>query len=88
MSDVAMTIVRDEAFAALVQNRYGEYLGSYDSEHKQVFIDLFQRGEMLVAYIRFAKYLKDDDITDRYYSALQDYARQHNFEGKLKVLYT
>ncbi len=83
-----MSIAKDEVFAAAIKNSYGEYLGSFESEHKQVFADLFRRGEMLVAYVRFAKYLKEDDITDRFHGELQDFARQHNAEGKLRILYT
>lgn len=67
---------------------YGDYLTTFFSETGQVRVDIFQRGEWMVAYASFPTGLKPYEATDRYVSNVNEYARQRGFQDKLRMILT
>jgi hypothetical protein len=67
---------------------YGEYLGTFTSEHGQVRADLFRKGDQLVAHVSFPTGLTGSRATDRYVEDLHDYAREHGFEKRPQLIYS
>ena len=78
----------DTRLAADVGQMYGEYLASFISEHRQVRADLFRRGEQLEAHVYFPTELDVGTVTDHYITELRDYAREHGFGGRLRIIYS
>ena len=72
-----------------VQLRYGRYVESFESENGQLFVDLFQRGENLVAFVKFAPGFDATNVTDRWISLLRPEAERLGFASeKLHIVYT
>ena len=67
---------------------YGEYLGTFRSQHGQVRADLFRRGDRLEAHVSFPTGLNAGSVADRYLSHLADYVRQHGFGERLQLIYS
>jgi hypothetical protein len=67
---------------------YGEYLGTFVSEHGQVRADLFRRGGRLEAHVSFPAGLSGSTVTDRYVSHLLDYAKEHGFAERPRIIYS
>ena len=65
---------------------YGEYLGTFVSQHGQVRADLFRRGDWLDAHVSFPTGLTGSTVTDRYVSDLWDYANEHGFGERLRLI--
>jgi hypothetical protein len=83
-----MPFETDTKFAANVGPMFGDYFGTFISEHGQVRADLFRCGERLVAYLSFPTGLGADAVTDRYVSDLYSYAQEHGFEDRIRLILT
>jgi hypothetical protein len=81
-----MPFQRDEAFAKEVKGFYGKYHVSFVSKSRQVIAHLFEDDGWLVAHVSFSPGFDAATVTDRYWGELDDYAKHHGFEGKLRVL--
>ena len=82
------TDARLVAEIAVIGQVWGEYLGTYVSQHGQVRVDLFRRGDQLDAHVSCPTGLNASGVTDRYVSDLEDYAREHGFEERLQLIYS
>ena len=67
---------------------WGEYLGTFVSQNGQVRVDLFRRGDQVDAHVSCPTGLNASEGTDRYVTDLNDYAREHGFEGRLQLIYS
>lgn len=83
-----MEFVRDNQFAQRVGTSFGKYHSTFHSDHSQVEAQLFERNQWLIAYISFAAGVKADAVTDSWVSKLHEYASEHGFKDKLKIVYT
>jgi hypothetical protein len=83
-----MSFQTDTTLATDVGRLFGDYLGTLLSEHGQVRADLFRRGDRLDAHVSFPTGLDSLAVTDRYVSDLHSYAREHGFEGRLRLIYS
>jgi hypothetical protein len=81
-----MPFETDTRLAADAEKFFGEYAGTFISEHGQVRADLFQRGDWLEAHVSFPTGLDAGVVTDRYVSELTTYARDHGFEHRLQLI--
>lgn len=81
-----MSIVRDEKFASEIGSFYGEYIGTFTSQNKQVRADLFKRNNGLVAHVSFAKGYRSWTVTDPYIGELKRYAEERGFAGRLQLI--
>ena len=80
-----MPLQIDAAFAADVKDHYGKYIGTFQSEHRQVRADVFKEGDWLVAHISFPTGLDIAQVKDKYLSELQSFAKEQGFDGKLRM---
>jgi hypothetical protein len=78
----------DRRLAADVGGAFGEYLITFISDRGQVRADLFRRSGAVVAHVSFPTGLDAGSVTDPYVSALWDYAREHGFPERFKVVYS
>ena len=78
-----MPLQIDAAFAADVKDHYGKYIGTFQSEHRQVRADVFKEGDWLVAHVSFPTGLDIAQVKDKYLSELQSFAKEQGFDGKL-----
>jgi len=76
----------DAAFAADVRDHYGKYLGTFQSEHRQVRADVFKEGDWLVAHVSFPTGLDIAQVKDKYLGELQSFAKEQGFDGKLRMM--
>jgi hypothetical protein len=83
-----MPFQQDVAFADEAGEAYGKYHSTFRSQTGQVLAQLFEQNGWLVAHVSFPTDLKPEDVTDAYWSELNRYARQHGFEGRLRVIYS
>ena len=67
---------------------YGEYLGTFVSQHGQVRVDLFRRGDRLDAHVSFPTGLTGSTVTDQYVSDLWDFASEHGFGERPRLIYS
>lgn len=81
-----MSIVRDEKFASEIGSFYGEYIGTFTSQNKQVRADLFKRNKGLVAHVSFAKGYRSWTVTDPYLGELKRYAEALGLGEQLKLI--
>jgi hypothetical protein len=81
-----MPFKKDMKYAAEIGKAFGEYLITYQSEHGQVRADLFRPGKRVLAYVSFPTGLSASHVTDRYYSELWAYAREHGFAEDFEIL--
>ena len=83
-----MRFQQDVAFAEEVGQFYGEYQDTFHSDTGQVRADIFKQNGHLVAHVSFPSGLKPEDVTDAYSGELYRYAKEHGFEGKLRIIYS
>ncbi len=81
-----MPFQQDQTIAEEFQGFYGKYHSTFRSENEQVIAHVFEREGWLVAYVSFAPGVDATTVTDRYWSELHRYAKEHGFEGKLKTI--
>jgi hypothetical protein len=83
-----MPFKQDVAFAGEVGQTYGRYHSTFRSQTGQVLAQLFEQNSRLVAHVSFPTGLKPEEVTDAYSSELNLYAKEHGFEGKLRIIYS
>ncbi|MDQ2687407.1 MAG: hypothetical protein M3Y28_06025 [Armatimonadota bacterium] len=83
-----MSFQTDATLAENVGTSYGDYMSTFESEHRQVRADLFKQGSWLVAHVSFPTGLDVESVTDAYLSTLQSYAKEHGFERKYRLLFS
>ncbi len=83
-----MPFQTDTGFATEVGPVFGDYVATFFSEHGEVRADLFRSGDRLEAHVSFPTGLDAGRVRDRYLSDLSDYAREHEFEGRLHLIYS
>jgi hypothetical protein len=83
-----MPFQTDKQLAEEKVSIFGEYIITFISEGGQVRADFTRRGGAVVAYVSFPTGLDATNATDSYYTELWDYAREHGFSDKFKVVYT
>jgi hypothetical protein len=83
-----MPFQTDTRLAVEVGRIFGDYLGTFFSERREVRADLFRQGDRLEAHVSFPTGLDAARVNDRYLSELSEYARQHEFEGRLHLIYS
>jgi hypothetical protein len=81
-----MPFTQDQAFAQDFEPFYGKYHSTFRIAHEQVVAHLFERDGWLVAHISFAPGFDAPTATDAYWVELEQYAKEHGFDGKLKTL--
>lgn len=81
-----MPFLNDAGFAAEVGTTFGEYLTTYTSQTGQVRTDLFRSEDHLEAHITFPTGLNSDEVTDRYVTELWDFACQHGYEDRIRLI--
>ena len=87
-----MKFAKDAAFAdeagTRLRTRLGEYVESFTSDSGQVSAELFKKNGDLVAYVAFAEGVTGVNVTDSYFTALHDRAKELGFENKFRIVYT
>ncbi len=81
-----MPFKADQALAADVGDAFGEYLITFLSNSGQVRADLFRRGGAVQAHVSFPTGLDAGNVTDPYVSELWNYAREHSFAERFRVI--
>jgi len=66
---------------------FGEYLATFHSANGQVLAHLFKQGDRMVAHVQMLRGMEAGEITDPYVGELNQFARDHGFEGKLRIIY-
>jgi hypothetical protein len=82
-----MPFNQDVAFADEVGQTYGRYHSTFRSQTGQVLAQLFEQNGRLVAHVSFPPDVKPEDVVDAYWTELHQYAKDHGFENKLRVIY-
>lgn len=82
-----MPFEQDVVFADEIGQRYGRYHSTFHSQTGQVLAQLFEQNGRLVAHVSFPTDLKPEEVTDAYASELNRYAKEHGFEGKMRMIY-
>jgi hypothetical protein len=83
-----MPFQQDIAFADEVGQVYGKYHSTFHSQTGQVLAQLFEQNGRLVAHVSFPTGLKPEEVSDAYSSELNRYAKEHGFDGKLKIIFS
>ncbi|MDB5293040.1 MAG: hypothetical protein JWL69_4281 [Phycisphaerales bacterium] len=83
-----MPFEQDVAFAEQVGQAYGKYHSTFWSQTGQVVAQLFEQNGRLIAHVSFPKDVNPEEVVDAYWSELKQYAKDHGFENKLKVIYS
>ena len=83
-----MSFQQDTAFADEIGQSYGNYYSTFLNEAGQVVAQIFERNGRLVAHVSFPPDVKPEDVIDVYWNELHRYAKEHGFEGKLRVIYS
>jgi hypothetical protein len=83
-----MPFQQDVSFADEVGQTYGKYHSTFHSQTGQVLAQLFEQNGWLVAHVWFSTDLKPEEVTDPYWTELNQYAKEQGFEGKLRVIYS
>ena len=83
-----MPFQQDVAFADAIGGSYGKYHSTFRSQGGQVVAHLFERSGWLVAHVYFPGDPKPEDVTDTYLGDLKHYAASHDFEGRLRIIYS
>lgn len=81
-----MSFQMDTRLAESVGTFYGDYLSTFESEHRQVRADLFKQGSWLVAHVSLPTGLTVEGVTDRFVAELQQYAQESGDSGKFRFL--
>ncbi len=83
-----MNFQHDAAFAAEVKTFFGDYVGTFKSEHRQVRADIFKSGGSLVAHVSFPTGLNAARVTDNYMGELKTIATKQGLTENLKIIYS
>jgi len=83
-----MRFLQDNTLIEEVGEVFGRYVATFLSDTHQVRADLFEEDGQLIAHVSFPSGLNATSATDSYVGALNDYARSHGFEGKLRLVYS
>lgn len=83
-----MSFQHDAAFAAEVKTYFGDYVGTFESEHRQIRADVFKSGGSLVAHVSFPTGLSAARVTDNYMGELRTIATKQGLAEKLKIVYS
>lgn len=83
-----MAFQHDAAFAAEVKTFFGNYIGTFESEQRQVRADMFMSGGLLVAHISFPSGLSATRVTDNYLGELKTIAAKQGLSEKLRLVYS
>lgn len=83
-----MAFTQDQVFSKDVENFYGKYHSTFRSANEQVVAQLFVQGDWLVAHVSHAPGLDFAAVTDPYLSALNRYAKEHDFGDKFRIIYS
>ncbi|HWE39510.1 MAG TPA: hypothetical protein VG406_23370 [Isosphaeraceae bacterium] len=70
------------------ERKFGEYVCTFVSEHGQVRAALFRRGDQLEVHATIMGGLNPGEVTDRFVTDIREYAREHGYEGRLKMIYS
>lgn len=81
-----MPFINDTRFAGEVGAMFGEYLTTYTSQTEQVRADLFRSEDRLEAHVTFPTGLDPDRVTDRYVTELWDFAREHGYGDRVRLI--
>ncbi len=83
-----MSFKKNVAYAAGIGEIFGLYRSTFRSRTGQVLAQLFEQNNgWLIAYVSFSEGLKPEKVKDNYVGDLKQYANQHGFTGKLKLIY-
>jgi hypothetical protein len=66
---------------------HGKYLATYRSANGQVMAYIFEKNGGLVAHVGMPTGLHLDELSDTYYDELHQFAREHGFENRLRIIY-
>jgi len=83
-----MSFQKEIAVADDVGEIYGDYHSTFRSRTGQVLAQLFEQDGCLVAHVSFPSGIKPEDVTDAYASALEQYATEQGFNGKLRLIFS
>lgn len=83
-----MSFQHDAAFAAEVKTYFGDYIGTFESDQRQVRADVFRNGELLEAHVSFPTGLSAERVTDRYMSELKAIAIKCGLYEKFRIIYS
>lgn len=83
-----MSFQHDAAFAAEIKTYFGDYVGTFESEHRQIRADMFKSGGSLIAHVSFPTGLSAGRVTDRYLGDLREIAMQQGLPEKLRIIYS
>jgi hypothetical protein len=79
---------KDTRFGPEDDNEFGVYLTTFFSSQGQVRADIFRRGRLVEAHVCFSPGVKATTVTDPYYTALWDYAREEGVADKFRVIFS
>ena len=82
-----MPFQQDETVAKAVAGIFGDYRTTFRSENGEVLAHLLEEGGWLVAHVRMPTGLEIYEITDSYLDELHQFAREHGFEDKFRIVY-
>jgi hypothetical protein len=81
-----MPFQTDLLMAGDVGGSFGKYLTTFISKGGQVRADLFSRGKVVEAHVSFTTGFDASSVTDPYVSELWNYAREHGFPDRFRVV--
>lgn len=82
-----MPFQEESAVARAVSPIYGKYHTTFRSQTGQVHAHLFEKQGKLIAHVAFAPGVKPGYSTDAYYTDLQQYAHEHGYADRLRLIY-
>jgi hypothetical protein len=80
--EVGMTVKTDEFMGVSIRH-YGEFLGTYESDHGEVSAQLFRNNDTLKALLVYHRDLEKEKVTDNYVADLQRIAAERSLTLKL-----
>ena len=84
-----MPFQRAENYATKVDKVFGEYLTTFVSEPRgEVRAYVFLRGKRVDAHVSFPKGIDATNVTERYVTALWDYAQKEGIADQFHLVYS
>jgi hypothetical protein len=83
-----MAFQHDAAFAAEVKDFFGHYIGTFESDQRQIRADMFRNGELLEAHVSFPTGLSATRVTEQYLGELKAIAAEQGLPEKLRIIYS
>lgn len=83
-----MPFQQDVVFSDEVGQIFGQYHSTFHSQTGQVEAQIFEQNGELVAHVRFPNFRSPAEVTDAYFSELNQYAAQEGFAGKMRIIYS